>query len=111
MTVSTSYLAIDGSNPKAILIANGCPSWYKGKHCKLLAPRWEDVDHYKKTGDREPLIRNYVAKLNKLGVGVVTSCIEDGAVLICYEKTGDFCHRHILADWLREHGVTVEREA
>ena len=21
-------------------------------------------------------------------------------ILCCYEKTGDFCHRHILADWL-----------
>ena len=25
--------------------------------------------------------------------------------LICYEKPGDFCHRHLVAKWLREHGV------
>lgn len=30
-------------------------------------------------------------------------------VLLCYEKPGDFCHRHILAKWLRKnYGVKVE---
>lgn len=30
-------------------------------------------------------------------------------ILLCYEKTGDFCHRHILADWLEENfGYRVE---
>lgn len=24
-------------------------------------------------------------------------------VLVCYERTGDFCHRHILAGWLKEN--------
>lgn len=31
------------------------------------------------------------------------------AALLCYEKPGDFCHRHLLADWLtRESGLVVE---
>jgi hypothetical protein len=25
--------------------------------------------------------------------------------LLCYEKPSDFCHRHLVAEWLREHGV------
>jgi uncharacterized protein (DUF488 family) len=30
-------------------------------------------------------------------------------IFLCYEKSGDFCHRHILADWLEENmGVRVE---
>lgn len=24
--------------------------------------------------------------------------------LVCYEKPCDFCHRHLVADWLNEHG-------
>lgn len=28
--------------------------------------------------------------------------------LCCYEKEGQFCHRFLLADFLREHGVPVE---
>ena len=23
-------------------------------------------------------------------------------VLLCYEKSGDFCHRHLVADWLNK---------
>jgi uncharacterized protein (DUF488 family) len=25
--------------------------------------------------------------------------------LICYEKPNDFCHRHLVADWLNKNGV------
>lgn len=25
--------------------------------------------------------------------------------LICYEKPSDFCHRHLIAKWLRAYGV------
>lgn len=30
------------------------------------------------------------------------------AALCCYEKTGRFCHRHLLASYLREHGLNIE---
>lgn len=28
--------------------------------------------------------------------------------LVCYEKSGDFCHRHIVADWLNQAGYDVK---
>lgn len=28
------------------------------------------------------------------------SAIQGDVVLLCYEKTGKFCHRHLLAEWL-----------
>ena len=28
--------------------------------------------------------------------------------LVCYEKPGDFCHRHLVAQWLRDAGYSVE---
>jgi uncharacterized protein (DUF488 family) len=28
-------------------------------------------------------------------------------VLLCYEPAGEFCHRHVLAAWLRERGVEI----
>ena len=31
-----------------------------------------------------------------------------GKVLLCWEKPGDFCHRHIVADWLRKAGFEVK---
>jgi len=30
------------------------------------------------------------------------------SILLCYEKTGEFCHRHILSEWLSFHGVNIE---
>lgn len=32
----------------------------------------------------------------------------DGKVLLCWEKSGQFCHRYIVAEWLREHGYKCE---
>ena len=29
-------------------------------------------------------------------------------VLVCYEKPTDFCHRHLVADWLNEYGYDVQ---
>ena len=110
MTITTSYLAVDGNNPNALLIANGVPKWYTGRCCKLLAPDWDDVKRHKETGDTILFTKHYLAKLDKLGIDKVLSVLTDGDVLLCYEKPGDFCHRHILASWLREHGVTIERE-
>ena len=28
--------------------------------------------------------------------------------LICYEKPSDFCHRHLVADWLNQHLIACE---
>jgi hypothetical protein len=28
--------------------------------------------------------------------------------LLCYEKPSDFCHRHLVADWLNENGYDVK---
>lgn len=29
-------------------------------------------------------------------------------VLLCYERPGEFCHRHLVAEWLRNDGYEVE---
>ena len=35
---------------------------------------------------------------------------EKEVVLICYEATGSFCHRHILAQWLKDNGFADDIE-
>jgi uncharacterized protein (DUF488 family) len=32
----------------------------------------------------------------------------EGKVLLCYEKSEDFCHRHLVAEWLRSYGYEVK---
>ena len=47
--------------------------------------------------------------LSKLNPEKVVSDMGDNAVMLCYEKPGDFCHRHLIADWISKNtGITVE---
>lgn len=50
----------------------------------------------------------YEHVLSKLDPHIVAEELGPDPILICYEKVGDFCHRHIVADWLRAAGYTVE---
>lgn len=33
---------------------------------------------------------------------------ENDIALICYEKPTDFCHRHLVADWLNKNGFKCD---
>ena len=52
----------------------------------------------------------YLAQLDKIGVDVIANDCQN-KILLCYEKPESFCHRHILAEWLREHGYECEELA
>ena len=45
--------------------------------------------------------------LDKLNPHVVAKDLNN-KVLLCYEKSTDFCHRHIVAAWLRHYGYEAE---
>ena len=45
--------------------------------------------------------------LSKLDPCKVAADLEN-KVLLCYEKSEDFCHRHIVAAWLRHYGYNAE---
>jgi uncharacterized protein (DUF488 family) len=52
--------------------------------------------------------------LSRLDPVTISQQIGDNRILCCFEKNGPqdvietFCHRHIIADWLREYGVSVQ---
>lgn len=47
--------------------------------------------------------------LSNLNSTNVVKELGDNAVMLCYEKPGDFCHRHLIADWISKNtGITVE---
>ena len=54
--------------------------------------------------------RKYIdTVLANLNPEKVLSDLGDNAVMMCYEKPTDFCHRHIIAEWLMERtGTRVE---
>jgi len=103
--MKTSYYAKSGSNPNAVGISRGVPKWYQGKIYKPLAPPWELV----KVTD-EVLFRDIYHKrvLSKLNPQQVMAALGENAVMLCWEKTGEFCHRRLVAEWLEKAlGISV----
>lgn len=104
----TSNFSKKGNDVNAIAISIGIPNGFKGKRCLKLAPSWDMVNEYKKTGDKEAYIRKFNIILSKLNAREIYEELGDNAIMLCYEKSGDFCHRRLVADWIRkELGITV----
>lgn len=109
MKIYTSYFAKNAQHPRAKSICRWPPKWYNGVQCGLLAPSVDLLTGYKMgTVSEEEYTETYLSYLNRLGLIKVLAVLNDGDVLLCYEKPGDFCHRHILARWLNNNGVEVE---
>lgn len=108
----TSYFAMMRHFPNditPIAICAKVPTWYKGKSYKKVAPSFDILMAYKKTGDEETYTKAYNAFLNTLNADEIVNdlkTLSDGKeiVMLCYEKSSDFCHRHLLAKWLKNHG-------
>lgn len=97
-----------------ISICGKAPDWYKGLQYKKLAPRYEFFMKWKKNHDNDYYIEHFQSEvLNALSVkNVMIDLInlmpdrssKHDIALICYEKPSDFCHRHLVADWLIKNG-------
>ena len=99
--MKTSYYALNADHKDAVAISAKVPDFYKGKCYKKLAPSWSIFNEWKKSGNTERYIeRFYKEILGPLDPKKVFDDLGDNAILLCYEKPGIFCHRHIVADWL-----------
>ena len=126
--IYTSYFAKLKSLPDNIVPVSICgkaPDWYKGLQYKKLAPKYDFFMKWKENHDNDYYIKCFNEQvLNKLNAEQVVKELDnlllnktlaldyDGDLkevpriaLICYEKPSDFCHRHLVADWLNKNGV------
>jgi len=101
-------------NLTPISIAAKVPSWYKGDEYKKLAPKWSFYSEWKNgshKGDNDYYIKHFKEEvLDNLDPEQVlkelegfSGVSEDNIILLCYEKSGTFCHRHLVADWLNQN--------
>lgn len=121
--IYTSYFAKLKSLPENIIPISICaktPDWFKGLAYKKLAPGYDILMKYKSDGDEESYTKKYREQvLNNLNASRVV--FELGTLadknetffsydicLLCYEKSSDFCHRHLVAEWLRSFGYECE---
>lgn len=129
--IYTSYFAKLKSLPDNVIPISICgkaPDWYKGLQYKKLAPKYDffmkwkenhDNDYYIKCFNEQVLDKlNAYETLNELYDLLpkeqqfwieMTNCLpwynsHVNIALICYEKPSDFCHRHLVADWLNKNG-------
>ena len=109
MKIYTSYFALLRRIPDNILPVSIClkaPYWYKGIQYKTLAPT-SDIFSQHKANPNEDL---YTARFNDEVLGFLDrehvakerERLSGGndVVLLCYEKSTSFCHRHLVAAWL-----------
>ena len=111
--IYTSYFANIKKLPKdlkLVSIARGTPKRFIGSRCEELAPSWDIVMMIKNNPSRVTkvhYIKEYEKQLEKLDVNAYGKTL-DGCVLLCYEKPEDFCHRHLVARWLKINGYKCE---
>lgn len=114
--IFTTYFAQLRILPRSIVPISICgraPDWYTGLQYKKLAPKWAFFQEWKKSHDNNYYIEHFNAEVlapltAQQVVEELRSRLSDGAkdiALVCYEKPGDFCHRHLVADWLCENGI------
>lgn len=125
-TTNFSQLKNLPRNMTWVSICRRAPNWYSGKKCGFLAPSYDLLAEYKETHDVDTYVRRYKAEvLDRITVdsaiyrlqgfipyhictkldAQISESTNWHIALICYEKSSDFCHRHLVAQWLRDRGV------
>lgn len=114
----TSYFANIKKLPKDVVPISICgkaPEGYTGLQYKKLAPSWSIWSEWKYDHHNNEI---YTARFNNeilanLDVNIVMRQLLEltggkSFCLICYEKPQDFCHRHLVADWMKSVGINIE---
>jgi uncharacterized protein YeaO (DUF488 family) len=99
--MNTSYFAhYKGQNGIAITAYK--PKFWNGPVYSSLAPSKDLLNRYK-SGQvtDEQYVVEFKAHLSTLDTQKVWSDVGD-KVLLCYETADKFCHRHLVAAWIRE---------
>ena len=109
--MQTSYFAKSATDPNAVAITIKKPPFFKGRHYPKLAPPSLLLLKYKNDHDENFYQMVYIRDvLNKLKPMDVVNELGEDAVLICWEGKDKFCHRHIVAEWLKSNGVYIEEK-
>ena len=132
--IYTSYFGnaknLDADKYALIGIAGRSPDRWNGFEYKKLAPSWSiwndwhlNMINSEQAKDREAAKKSactvytnrfkeeILGKLDPMKVVLDIFQLANGKipVLLCYEKPGDFCHRHLVADWLNTNNELLER--
>ena len=99
-----------------IAVSGKVPDFYDGLTYPDFAPRYNVFQKWKNGEiDNSQYTQKYKFHLDTLDNDEIKNDFGPynvegkDCVLLCYEKSGEFCHRHALADWLEENfGFKIE---
>jgi hypothetical protein len=100
LKVLTSYFGDLKKIPAGMVpvcIARGRPRFFSGRVELALAPTREMLKM-----PREDYDRHFLEMLTHLDPKTVYDRLGENAVMLCYEKPGEGCHRRIVAEWLEK---------
>jgi hypothetical protein len=101
--IYTSNFSRCGSDNRAVSIALKSPDWYKGREYKRLAPPYWLLEDYHKNKDIESYSFYYYSDvLSRLNPCEIVNELGDDVILLCWESPSDFCHRHLVSEWLNK---------
>lgn len=112
--IKTTYFAnlknVIGFEP--VSICRHPPMFYKGPQYLQLAPSFKLLSLYKRGFLSDQMYTNiFVPHLMEMNAQKVISDLSnlagDNIVLVCFEKPGVFCHRHLVSEWLNCEGYNV----
>ena len=115
--IRTSYYSKAANISGFVKIGISRTSPYLVPTIEELYPTWDIINEYKNSGDEERFIRRYKSEiLSNTSIDAVMSkirriCAQQhsyNVLLLCYEGKGKFCHRQVVAEWLRSAGYSVE---
>lgn len=115
--IYTTYFAKLRSLPKditPIAICASPPKGYNGPNYRQLAPHYDFYSKYKIDHDeayfttcyKDQVLRNLnpTRVVADLYYHAGKNYCDGDIALVCYEKSTDFCHRHLVAAWLCDNG-------
>lgn len=101
--IYTSNFSRCGTDSRAVSIALKSPDWYKGREYKRLAPPYWLLEDYHKNKDVESYSLYYYSDvLSRLNPCEIIHELGYNVILLCWESPGDFCHRHLVSEWLNK---------
>lgn len=66
----------------------------------MLDDKWTDEEYIKMY--REDVLSKVSIDVLRESIRRISEDWTKDVALLCYEKPGDFCHRHIFAEWMKE---------
>lgn len=115
---TSSYWKYDGNQGVQISMTKPSGKFtYRAIPCLMptwpMLKAWNDVkslpdDNPKKLAAWDKYTKEYWELLVRIGPENIIAKLSDGDVLLCWCNKRKFCHRTILAEFLRRNGVEVE---